>query len=573
MCDGSRVVNTIRTRQDEASYLPPNMRRPLDDIRMKAELCAGVGRASHIIPMCNKNGQLTCRAAGGDEIRAYGSALKSLMRQEANFDKLVETRKGETLKSLKAQLQKLKQREKKKEDADKKRAEQLAKKKLERNKKLQRKAERAERAAERKEIRRKKLLESAQKEANKRNERVEKALAREWKLDKTRRKKLGSNVLARSGLGALGRRLKTLHMHDNDNAYEKEFLEGFKFFSDMCRVLYSKKDLPDDEQLFPPATPITRGVIKCRGCRAYQLPRASPHPNGATASHNLGRSVFTVGAVIGNGVWGRIHAGQFGDGVKSMQDCAIKITYPCETVQDCAIKKHTDRMELLVQSILFCHQRRHGGAGAKIPKPLFGATVVSKDGSASTYIGMQQLHMTVEQFIKADVDSYERWKRWKHCLTELCVGLMQLQKSFKFVHGDMHSKNVMVTVPPSGTLSRTRVFIIDFGFASLNVLGKRVYTQHVYLGPKFNPSHDLRLFIHASLINLSGVPLIVQFCKPFRRGFVARGKKINPAFPNHLSYGSLYEEAIYSIHDSATEPEAVLQALNKFDDKNNKSIM
>lgn len=291
-------------------------------------------------------------------------------------------------------------------------------------------------------------------------------------------------------------------------------------------------------------------------------------------------SYFKLGEQIGKGSFGSIYRGGFADSktrfaaAKSLSPVTSKMSFvtafrhaptPMEPIAIKVNRQGTvqgDTKELIIQAALFCDQRKFGaGAGsAQIPKPLFAV-----ENRRQRYIGMQRLDQDLFTHLRS-VPRAERLGELKKCLRPLCKTLIYLQDKFSFVHGDMHSGNIMVTLRPF------KVYIIDFGFTSLNMFGSRVYMDAQYRGSVMNRSLDLLMLLTA--LRSQGLSdEVTAFChkiiEPFYQ-LVARATDDDPRLGRvkrmlrHVKhqFHSLYGHAIDARY-RRTYPKQVLEALDE----------
>jgi len=152
-------------------------------------------------------------------------------------------------------------------------------------------------------------------------------------------------------------------------------------------------------------------------------------------------------------------------------------------------------VECLIQLYILCEY-------TEVPKPVPFIYQLRKNKVAPN-----QIVMTLEmEKISGDLEQLENEDQMIRLFTSLCVVLWKIQTLFQghFIHGDLHSGNVMYRNDPS------EVVIIDFGYSCVRSLPKIQTQEHFYfhtLQDKqydwwnrrarrcINKSHDMRTFI------------------------------------------------------------------------------
>ena len=224
---------------------------------------------------------------------------------------------------------------------------------------------------------------------------------------------------------------------------------------------------------------------------------------GAPDFYFLDAEVFGLGDTIGRGASGLVRAGTFNLSASSAPARRIAVKVNRKGTLE------TDLDELRAHGEAFCAYRarafvsRHAAGIARIPKPLFAATIQTTGGEHARVLGMEQLDESLILHLKKARRDDEARATLRACaLLRSLFGLLDfLQRdAIQLMHGDLHGNNVMVR-QPSDPSRLPEVFLIDFGMSSYVPSGRtsRHYVHRRYAGTRFNPHTDpLMLLTHLS---------------------------------------------------------------------------
>ena len=222
----------------------------------------------------------------------------------------------------------------------------------------------------------------------------------------------------------------------------------------------------------------------------------------------LGPHLIRATSIIGQGAYGKIYKGTFGD-----KNCAIKQSLQSMSRQSDVINYYT---EIIIQNELFCQAHRQALSQpkyAKIPKPYFMARLHD-----SPLLGMEPLDDSLYNFItKSTKPSNLSEKQYQVKMTNIIIDMFEclsntliyLQDNYDFYHRDMHAGNIMYRKQGESY----QWFLIDFGMSifklnnyHFNSQGAGVYGRYntsSYNNGKGKVGHDLRLIIVFIYTNLS----------------------------------------------------------------------
>ena len=180
---------------------------------------------------------------------------------------------------------------------------------------------------------------------------------------------------------------------------------------------------------------------------------------------------IVIGKKVGEGAAGIVYKGYFDMVGKTLDSVVIK-----ENFQGTA---HSDAVELLIQTYLYCIARDKKGKKVYIPKPMYAARHKKK-----RYIVLEPMQSTLEDelMFKENETSEQHFKRIKGYLITICETLKFFQDKCKFVHGDLHVGNIM--------FKNSIPYVIDFGRSSLVINGNRQHGDQDFLW-EYSPSVDL----------------------------------------------------------------------------------
>ena len=214
----------------------------------------------------------------------------------------------------------------------------------------------------------------------------------------------------------------------------------------------------------------------------------------------LGPHLIRATNIIGQGAYGKIYKGTFGD-----KHCAIKQSLQSMTRQSDVINYYT---EIIIQNELFCQAHRQALSHpkyAKITKPYFMARLHD-----SPLLGMEPLDNSLYNFItKSTKPSNLSEKQYQVKMTNIIIDMFEclsntliyLQDNYDFYHRDMHPGNIMYRKQGESY----QWYLIDFGMSifklnnyHFNSQGAGVYGRYntsSYNNGKGRVGHDLRLIL------------------------------------------------------------------------------
>ena len=121
---------------------------------------------------------------------------------------------------------------------------------------------------------------------------------------------------------------------------------------------------------------------------------------------------------------------------------------------------------------------------AKVPEPFFAAYIHFGDGQHHQCIGMKSLDISLQDYILSC--SYDDFVE----IMSSVAKLLQILQINEFIHGDLHSENIMLKYDK--TSSKMKAFLIDFGFSSIKKEnGEKVVASNMYEEYEFNKCLDL----------------------------------------------------------------------------------
>ena len=180
---------------------------------------------------------------------------------------------------------------------------------------------------------------------------------------------------------------------------------------------------------------------------------------------------FSVSAVTGSGVLAKVHDARYAVGGRRGA-CTVKVLSRKKKSSEAALL-----CETLVLYKLFCTR-----CGC-VPEPLFAA-----HANGMMYLGMSKLETTLADRLR-DATEATRLALFKDVLAQIAPALHQLQTSLAFMHGDLHTENVMFT--------GRKAFLIDFSDSSLQLFGRRRFCVRWYEKTRLNPCLDLLMLVES----------------------------------------------------------------------------
>jgi tRNA A-37 threonylcarbamoyl transferase component Bud32 len=360
-----------------------------------------------------------------------------------------------------------------------------------------------------------------------------------------------------------------------------EPVEQLKFV-DICRIIKEiyPSDIISDEDLvekyyksmFPVAMKLPSSDNRVSQYGRLFLPKAQKI---IMFTMNSGKDLFLYNPKVDkHGVSGLVMESSFGSGENSMQRSVVKLNKRNST------NLRTDIMEIFMQAMLFCEMRTiqfsnfmkdHGSHYARIPKILFGARFKTST-DRSNYIGMEALDVTLHDFLLDLHDTpNQQLMAFVSIMIAICTTLEYLQSEFKFVHGDMHTGNIM--------MKGSRPYIIDFGRANGIISGKYYSVDDKY---EFEPTKSLDLIILLTHLHIEKhSPEIMNVCKklvyePFWDNILSEDPRIvarlteeqmhvrknYQTFKYHWTWHSLIHE-LYSESVKGITPSEIREQLQK----------
>lgn len=207
--------------------------------------------------------------------------------------------------------------------------------------------------------------------------------------------------------------------------------------------------------------------------------------NMSTVVLSDGQGQVEIGRKLGSGSYGDVFVGTLA-AKAGRHDIVLKKSRRDASLLD----------EAAMQVKVFCEVQRHGFStsiqgvvdmhdAARIPRPLVAVSV-----QGSHLLGMERAETTVVSHVKPDkIDAFDV------CVRQLANTILFLQHRLDFMHGDLHSMNVMMR---TGTDRRPYVYVIDFGMSSIQDpqnRSKRIVTDRRFDDMPFNASLDLLTFL------------------------------------------------------------------------------
>lgn len=205
------------------------------------------------------------------------------------------------------------------------------------------------------------------------------------------------------------------------------------------------------------------------------------------------------GDVLGEGTYGIAYAAKHNG-----RDIVVKEIKEDERIE---VNKEDVMREVYAHITLFC-----GSTTNLIVEPFFAVRNLMRYYPFESWmIGMDRLDVNMSEFFEIKnnhvKNRFERDYLFTLAILDIANGLIELQEKFKFVHGDMHSGNVMVRYRNK---ERPSFHLIDFGYSMLNFSFVKTPSNRMprnarlsvgWYGTEdvvaFNPSHDLlQLLLH-----------------------------------------------------------------------------
>jgi len=219
---------------------------------------------------------------------------------------------------------------------------------------------------------------------------------------------------------------------------------------DLCKIIDSISSYKDYKQLFPTSSKSSKGLSTLRG------------------KYTFDDQVFSIASSLGKGSSGRVMKGFFG-------------TRPVVVKRNVKVPFEEDVNETIMQTRLYCFLKQEGVGKniAQIPEAVFTASIPG----FGRVLGMEGVDMSMLEYVQSLRTSDQiPWLR--SAIERICRLLILLQKQFSFMHGDMHSENIMIRGDD--------VFLIDFGMASAKFnKHPRLITNSRYQKTRFHSQLDL----------------------------------------------------------------------------------
>ena len=214
----------------------------------------------------------------------------------------------------------------------------------------------------------------------------------------------------------------------------------------------------------------------------------------------LGPHLIRATNIIGEGAYGKIYKGTFGD-----KNCAIKQSLQSMNSVSDVLDYYT---EIIIQNELFCQAHRKALSQpkyAKIPKPFFMARLHD-----TPLLGMEPLDDSLFNFItKSTKPSNLSEKQYQVKMTNIIIDMFEclsntliyLQDNYDFYHRDMHAGNIMYRKQGESY----QWYLIDFGMSIFKLNNYHFNSQGIGVYGRYNTSsynngkgrvgHDLRLIL------------------------------------------------------------------------------
>jgi len=282
------------------------------------------------------------------------------------------------------------------------------------------------------------------------------------------------------GKGVTKRALSTLFTDTDDG--DPWRIAGFG--SDMGRVDYDPCRALRDPRYTLSSSAVKATTVPGRsGVYRLDMGRGSRHKHAEATTFK----VVNPRAPIASGSYGDVFEGMLLFATSTPRRIVLKVNRNnAEESDDEGDGDDEYFKEFYIHAFLFCVQRNMNVRGAKIPRILFMAETDTK-----RYIAMEHVKQQVNVYINQTKDDFQRWTRFASVLDQLCLMLGRFQSACEFMHGDMHSRNVMVD-------NYGAVFLIDFGMSSItDTKSHRVSVRASTR--QFNPCLDLLIFLSSML--------------------------------------------------------------------------
>jgi hypothetical protein len=205
----------------------------------------------------------------------------------------------------------------------------------------------------------------------------------------------------------------------------------------------------------------------------------------------------TYKCYIASGTFGTIYRSHFNG-----KNIVIKVpkTNVEDNIED-KLKIHNEVFdENIIQSELFCASRGEKNDMARIPKIEFMGRLYMPYSEMKIITGIEKLDGDLHNFMTYIVPSMAPGDLdivLKDAMIHLCKLIEILQDRFNFHHRDLHSGNIMYKNIGNSDKPVYRWFIIDYGYAYLEMNGIQYHKDKIgvyskYRGPNF--AHDFRIF-------------------------------------------------------------------------------
>ena len=199
-------------------------------------------------------------------------------------------------------------------------------------------------------------------------------------------------------------------------------------------------------------------------------------------------------------------------------------------------------LEMIVQAHLACG---HNSELEQIDSVLIPKVYFIAKSKKNYFIGTEKLNGDLHDFIKSRTHIETKSETVKELIFKISRTLLLLQKKCNFVHGDLHTSNIMY----KGDIKdpkNLKWYIIDFGMSAINITDNETKSDNIivlskylkqYKGDaKFFDSYDLRLLFLSLAANIN------MFDDDFMRWFAIY--LVSPA--TYLSVGDI-DKALFHL--------------------------
>lgn len=199
-------------------------------------------------------------------------------------------------------------------------------------------------------------------------------------------------------------------------------------------------------------------------------------------------------------------------------------------------------LEMIVQAHLACG---HNSELEQIDSVLIPKVYFIAKSKKNYFIGTEKLNGDLHDFIKSRTHIETKSETVKELIFKISRTLLLLQKKCNFVHGDLHTSNIMY----KGDIKdpkNLKWYIIDFGMSAINIRDNETKSDNIivlskylkqYKGDaKFFDSYDLRLLFLSLAANIN------MFDDDFMRWFAIY--LVSPA--TYLSVGDI-DKALFHL--------------------------